>query len=138
MSFNEDDEEYEAFRIPIFLTAEERIFYVVYADEDAEAVACTNLFDLLRTPSEFLTKIQKTCRSLGDQNMKTQAQVKEEEEDRIGWLECIVSFAVHVHSSFRSWPTTNTVLSYNALLSIDLGRRDECYECQDVLQEECA
>ena len=53
MSFNEDDEEYEAFRIPMFLTAEERIFYVVYVDEGAEAVACTNLFDL-RTSERVL------------------------------------------------------------------------------------
>jgi hypothetical protein len=50
--FNEDKAEYEAFRIPMFITAgQERIFYVVYADEGPEAVALTNihLFDLLRT-----------------------------------------------------------------------------------------
>jgi hypothetical protein len=52
VSFNEDQAEYEAFRIPMFITSgEERIFYVVYADEGPEAVAFTsiNLFDLLRT-----------------------------------------------------------------------------------------
>ena len=45
---NEDE---EAFRIPMFITAgQERIFYVVYADEGPEAVAFTSihLFDLLR------------------------------------------------------------------------------------------
>ena len=54
MSFNEYNEEYEAFRIPMFLTAQERIFYVVYADEGPEAVACTNLFDLLHTSERVL------------------------------------------------------------------------------------
>jgi hypothetical protein len=51
VSFNEDETEYETFRIPMFITAgQERIFYVVYADEGPEAVAFTsiNLFDLLR------------------------------------------------------------------------------------------
>jgi hypothetical protein len=58
VSFNEDEAEYEAFRIPIFITAgEERIFYVVYANEGPEAVAFTtsiNLFDLLRTSKRVL------------------------------------------------------------------------------------
>ncbi|KAK2467547.1 hypothetical protein APHAL10511_000402 [Amanita phalloides] len=57
MSFNEDEAEYEVFRIPAFITADqERIFYVVYADEGPEAVACTsvNLFDLLRTSERVL------------------------------------------------------------------------------------
>ena len=48
---NEDEEVYEAFRIPMFITAgQEQIFYVVYADEGPEAVAFTSihLFDLLR------------------------------------------------------------------------------------------
>ena len=52
VSFNEDKEEYEAFRIPMFITSgQERIFYVVYADEGPEAVAFTSihLFELLRT-----------------------------------------------------------------------------------------
>ena len=53
VSFNED----EVFRIPVFITAgQERIFYVVYADEGPEAVACTSvdLFDLLRTSERIL------------------------------------------------------------------------------------
>jgi len=53
VSFDED----EVFRIPLFITAgQERIFYVVYADEGAEAVACTSvdLFDLLRTSERIL------------------------------------------------------------------------------------
>jgi hypothetical protein len=57
VSFNEDEAEYEAFRIPMFITAgQERIFYVVYADGGPEAVALTSihLFDLLRT-SELVT-----------------------------------------------------------------------------------
>ena len=55
VSFNEDEEEYEAFRIPVFITAnQERVFYVVYADEGPEAVACTNLLDLLRTSERVL------------------------------------------------------------------------------------
>lgn len=57
VSFNEDEAEYEAFRIPAFITAnQQRIFYVVYADEGPEAVACTsiNLFDLLRTSERVL------------------------------------------------------------------------------------
>ena len=58
VSFNEDKAEYEAFRIPMFITAgQERIFYVVYADEGPEAVAFTSvhLFDLLRT--SFVIKV---------------------------------------------------------------------------------
>ena len=50
--FNEDQAEYEAFRIPMFITSgQERIFYVVYADEGPEAVTFTSIhmFDLLRT-----------------------------------------------------------------------------------------
>ena len=52
VSFNEDHEEYEAFRIPMFITScQERFFYLVYADEGSGAVAFTsvNLFELLRT-----------------------------------------------------------------------------------------
>jgi hypothetical protein len=55
VSFNEA--EYEVFRIPAFITADqERIFYVVFADEGPEAVAFThvNLFDLLRTSERVL------------------------------------------------------------------------------------
>ena len=57
VSFNNDEAEYEAFRIPMFITAgQERIFYVVYADEGPEAVAFTssNLYDLLRTSKRVL------------------------------------------------------------------------------------
>ena len=57
VSFDEDEAEYEAFRIPAFITAnQERIFYTVYADEGPEAVACTsiNLFDLLRTSERVI------------------------------------------------------------------------------------
>ena len=57
VSFNEDEGEYQVFRVPAFLTAgQERIFYVVYADEGPEAVACTDvdLFDLLRTSERVL------------------------------------------------------------------------------------
>ena len=56
VSFDED-EGYEVIRIPAFITAgRETIFYVVYADEGLEAVACTsnNLFDLLRTSERVL------------------------------------------------------------------------------------
>ena len=52
VSFNEDQDEYGFFRIPMFITpGQERTFYVVYADEGPEAVAFTSidLFDLLRT-----------------------------------------------------------------------------------------
>ena len=59
MTFNEDEAEYEAFRIPMFITAgQERIFYVVYADEGTEAVGFTSilLFDLLRT-----SKLVSSC-----------------------------------------------------------------------------
>ena len=58
VSFNNDEAEYEAFRIPMFITAgQERIFYVVYADEGPEAVAFTssNLYDLLRTSKRVLS-----------------------------------------------------------------------------------
>ena len=57
VSFNEDEAEYEVFRIPAFITAgQERIFYVVFADEGPEAVAFTSvdLFDLLRTSERIL------------------------------------------------------------------------------------
>jgi len=56
VSFNEDEAEYEAFRVSAFFTADERIFYVVYADEGPEALACTSidLFDLLRTSERVL------------------------------------------------------------------------------------
>ncbi|KAH9970524.1 hypothetical protein BGW80DRAFT_1329785 [Lactifluus volemus] len=57
VSFNEDEAEYEAFRIPAFLTAnQQKIFYVVYADEGPEAVAFSsiNLFDLLRTSQRVM------------------------------------------------------------------------------------
>jgi hypothetical protein len=57
VSFGEDEAEYEAFRIPAFITAnQEKIFYVVYADEGPEAVSCSsiNLFDLLRTSERVL------------------------------------------------------------------------------------
>jgi hypothetical protein len=57
VSFNDDEAEHEAFRIPMFITAgQERIFYVVYADEGPEAVAFTssNLFDLLRISERVL------------------------------------------------------------------------------------
>ena len=53
VSFNED----EVFRILVFITAgQERIFYVVNADEGPEAVACTSidLFDLLCTSEQIL------------------------------------------------------------------------------------
>lgn len=56
-SFDEDEAEHEIFRIPAFVTADqERIFYVMYADEGPEAVACTSidLFDLLRTSQRVL------------------------------------------------------------------------------------
>ena len=46
-----EEPEYEAYRIPMFIVSgQERIFYVVYADEGSEAVAFTsdNLLDLLR------------------------------------------------------------------------------------------
>ncbi|KAF8808767.1 hypothetical protein BYT27DRAFT_7095966 [Phlegmacium glaucopus] len=52
VSFNEDEADYKVFHILAFITADqERAFYVVYADEGPEAVACTsiNLFDLLCT-----------------------------------------------------------------------------------------
>jgi len=52
VSFDENKAEYKVFRIPAFITADQdRFFYVVYADEGPEAVACTtvNLFGLLRT-----------------------------------------------------------------------------------------
>jgi hypothetical protein len=52
VSFDEDQAEYEVFRIPAFITAgQEKISYVVYADEGPEALACTfvDLIDLLRT-----------------------------------------------------------------------------------------
>ena len=55
--FNEDQGEYEAFHIPTFIiTYQEKIFYVVYADEGPEAVACTsiNLFDLVCTSERVL------------------------------------------------------------------------------------
>ncbi|KAF8349643.1 hypothetical protein F5887DRAFT_947384 [Amanita rubescens] len=57
VSFNEDEACYEVFRIPAFITADqEKVFYVVYADEGPEAVACTsvNLFDFLRTSERVL------------------------------------------------------------------------------------
>ena len=57
VSFNEDEAEYEVFRIPAFITANQRrIFYVVYADEGPEAVASASvdLFDLLRTSKRVL------------------------------------------------------------------------------------
>lgn len=59
VSLNEDEEEYEVFRIAAFITADqERIFYVVYADEGPEAVAYSSvdLFDsdLLRTSERVL------------------------------------------------------------------------------------
>ena len=57
MSFNEDEACYEVFRIPAFITADqEKVFYVVYADDGPEAVACisVNLFDLLRTSERVL------------------------------------------------------------------------------------
>ena len=52
VSFNEDQVEYDVFCILVFITAgEKRIFYMVYADEGPEVLACTsiNLFDLLHT-----------------------------------------------------------------------------------------
>jgi hypothetical protein len=57
VSFNEDQEEYDVFCIPAFITTgQERIFYVVYADEGPEALACTSvdLFDLLRTSERVI------------------------------------------------------------------------------------
>ena len=59
VSFNENEEKYQVFRIPAFITADqEKVFYVVYADEGPEAVACTSidLFGLLRTSERVLTK----------------------------------------------------------------------------------
>jgi hypothetical protein len=56
VSFDED-QGYNVFRIPAFITAgQERIFYVVYADEGPEALACTSidLFDLLRTSERVM------------------------------------------------------------------------------------
>ena len=52
MSFDENEAEYEVFRIPAFI---KRIFYVMYAGEGSGAVACTsvNLFDL-RTSGRVL------------------------------------------------------------------------------------
>ena len=58
MSSSEDEEEYQVFRVPAFITAsQDKIFYVVYADEGPEAVACTSdeLFDLLRTSERVLS-----------------------------------------------------------------------------------
>jgi hypothetical protein len=57
VSFNEAEAYYEVFRIPAFITADQEIFfYVVFADEGPEAVACTSadLFDLLRTSERVL------------------------------------------------------------------------------------
>jgi hypothetical protein len=58
VSFNKDEEELEVFRVAAFITGadQERIFYVVYADEGPEAVPWTsiNLFDLLRTAERIL------------------------------------------------------------------------------------
>ena len=57
VSFDDDEAEYETFRIPMFITAgQERFFYVVYADEGPEAVAFTSIdfFDLLRTSKRVL------------------------------------------------------------------------------------
>jgi hypothetical protein len=55
--FNDDEVDYEAFRIPAFITAyQETIFYVVFADTGPTGMAFTSvdLFDLLRT-SERVT-----------------------------------------------------------------------------------
>ncbi len=52
MFFNQDEEEYQVFRIPAFLTVDqERIFYMVYAGDMPEAFAFTSvhLFEDLRT-----------------------------------------------------------------------------------------
>jgi hypothetical protein len=57
VSFNED-EEYEAFRIPMFITAgQKRIFYVVYGGEEAPemyAFDSIHLFELLGTSERVL------------------------------------------------------------------------------------
>ena len=58
VSFNEDEEEFEVIRIPAFLTtAQERICFMVYADQGPDALAINDyhLFDLLRTSERVLT-----------------------------------------------------------------------------------
>lgn len=55
--FNEDEEDYEAFRVSVFITADqETIFYVVFANTGPTGMTFTSadLFDLLRT-SERVT-----------------------------------------------------------------------------------
>ena len=58
MSFNEDKEEYEAFRILVFITSgQEQIFYIMYADHDEgpEAIDFTQL--LLAFLRTFVIKV---------------------------------------------------------------------------------
>ena len=58
VSFNEEEEEFEVIRIPAFLTtAQEKTFYVVYADQGPEAFAFLDdhLYDLLRTSERVLS-----------------------------------------------------------------------------------
>ncbi|KAM6501540.1 hypothetical protein JOM56_001517 [Amanita muscaria] len=57
MYFDEDEAKYQVIRIPVFLTADqERLFYVVYADEGPEAFAfiSVHLFEILRTSERVL------------------------------------------------------------------------------------
>ena len=58
VSFNADDGQWEVFRVFAFLTLDgDKIFYLVFADEDPEAVAWSNsdFFNLLCTSQRVLT-----------------------------------------------------------------------------------
>lgn len=150
-SYSRGDFVYEAFCTPVSLTADlERFFWVMYACEGPETVACTNFFHL-RTSERVLNQILKDLSVLihwfhitRRPEYDNQAPMKE--EDRIGRLECIEPFSVYVHDSavrplfldlhqqckfYLTWCTRSLcVLLTCTIFSMDMGRKNEHYECQ--------